>query len=454
MTGRAQPTKGITVHQRGSRWYYRLDLEPDPLTGKRQRENRGGFESETDAWAAAMASKQRHGSGRSVRVARRTVRAFLAEWQAAVGDSVKPSTRQNYADYIRAYVDPIIGDRRLQDVTVPVLNLLYRRLLTEGRAKTDRNSAMFAYWSEHQAERDGLGPAPADLVTACGVSIHAARAAVLRFRRGRVPADLGSGLAPKTVKNIHRMLHRAFSDAVAWEYLVANPAEHASLPREQRRTSRTRPKPWTVDELTAWLRLALSDRFAAMWLLAATTGMRRSELAGVDRELLDLDARTLAIEDTRVVVAGYTIESDGKSNAGVRVISLDDYTVTLLRAYLAVLDDEREAFGADYDNSHGKLMRYPDGRPLHADTITRRFNRLVDLAGVRSIRLHDVRHTYATLSLDSGVHAKIISDRIGHAHEGITVAIYGHRSTGHDRDAAELVAGLIRRRLDDAPEAG
>ncbi len=101
--------------------------------------------------------------------------------------------------------------------------------------------------------------------------------------------------------------------------------------------------------------------------------------------------------------------------------------------------------GRDYDTSHGKLMRYEDGRRLHADTVTRRFNRLVDLAGVRRIRLHDVRHTYATLSLDSGVHAKIVSDRIGHAHEGITVQIYGHRSTGHDRDAAELVAGIIRQ---------
>ena len=185
-----------------------------------------------------------------------------------------------------------------------------------------------------------------------------------------MPADAGTGLAPKTVKNIHRMLHRAFADAVAWEYLIANPAEHASLPREQRRTSRTRPKPWTVDELTAWLRVALSDRFAAMWLLAATTGMRRSELAGVDRDLLDLDGRTLSIEDTRVVVAGYTIDSDGKFNAGVRVIPLDDYTVELLRAYLAVLDEEREAFGAGYDTTHGKLFRYSDGRAVHADTIT------------------------------------------------------------------------------------
>jgi len=191
-----------------------------------------------------------------------------------------------------------------------------------------------------------------------------------------------------------------------------------------------------------------------MWLLAATTGMRRPELAGVDRELLDLDACTLAIEDTRVVVAGYTVESDGKPNAGVRVISLDDYTVELLRTCLAGLDDEREAFGADYDSNHHKLMRYPDGHALHADTITRRFNRLVDLAGVRRIRLHDVRHTYATLSLDSGIHAKIVSDRIGHAHEGITVAIYGHRSTGHDREAAELVAGVIRRRLDGTAATG
>jgi integrase len=58
------------------------------------------------------------------------------------------------------------------------------------------------------------------------------------------------------------------------------------------------------------------------------------------------------------------------------------------------------------------------------------------------------RGDYATLSLDGGVHAKIVSDRIGHAHEGITVQIYGHRSTGHDREAAELVAGLIRTRLD------
>ena len=193
--------------------------------------------------------------------------------------------------------------------------------------------------------------------------------------------------------------------------------------------------------------MALSDRFAALWLLAATTGMRRSELAGADRDLLDVDAGTLTIADTRVVVNGHTVESDGKTESGVRTISLDGFTVELLRGYLALLDREREAFGASYP-AHGTLMRYEDGRPLHADTITRRFNRLVDLAGVRRIRLHDIRHTYATLSLDSGVTPKVVSDRIGHADLSVTFQVYGHRSTGHDREAAELVTKLIRDALE------
>ena len=450
MSKRQRHVPGITVYPRGTNWSYRLELEPDPLTGRRRRENRGGFTTEDAAWDEAIASQQRHERGRHIVPSRRTVTEFMAEWLDAIADSLKPSTRQNYADYISAYVEPTIGARRLQDVTVPVLNMLYRNLLTTGRRKTDKNTIMYDYWAARQTERDGLGPTPAEIATQCNVTIYAARAAVLRYRRGRVPAESSSGLAPKTVKNLHRILHRAFKDAVAWDYLTLNPAEHASLPREQRKGRRTRPQPWTVGELAAWLRVALSDRFAALWLLAATTGMRRSELAGADRDLLDLEAATLTIEDTRVVVDGHTVESDGKTDSSIRTVSLDSFTVALVRDYLALLDQEREAFGTAYP-THGKLIRYEDGRPLHADTITRRFNRLVDLAGVRRIRLHDIRHTYATLALDSGVTPKIVSDRIGHSDLSVTFQVYGHRSTGHDRDAAELVAKLIREALGSSP---
>ena len=348
-------------------------------------------------------------------------------------------------DYTEAYVKLTIGNRRLQDITVPVLNMLYRQLLASGRSKPDNNAKIYAYWRARQHQRNGYGPKPTDIAKACGTTIYAAQAAATRFRRGRIPQPKSAGLAPKTVKNIHRMLHRAFKDAVAWNYLTFNPTEHASLPREAR-SARNRPKPWTLDELAAWLRVALHDRFAGMWVLAATTGMRRSELAGVERDMLDLDQGMVAIENTRVVVKGHATDSDGKTEGSCRTISLDPFTVAALRQHVEMIDSEREAFGASYPD-HGKLMCFEDGRRLHPDTVTARFNRLVDQAGVRRIRLHDVRHTYATLARDLGVNSKIVSDRLGHANESVTQQIYTHPSTGQDRPAAEMIAGLIAEAL-------
>jgi integrase len=203
---------------------------------------------------------------------------------------------------------------------------------------------MYDYWETQRAA--GHTPAPHEIAEKCGVTIHAARRATSRYRAGRVPVTKQAGLSPKTVKNTHRLLHRALADAVAWRYLEYNPAEHAALPRESRKGTRQRGATWTPDELTAWLKVAVDDRYAAIWVLVATTGMRRSELAGAEREFLDLDAATFEIGDTRVVVDGKADESDGKTASGRRKISLDPLTVSYLRLHLAMLDSEREAFGS------------------------------------------------------------------------------------------------------------
>ena len=174
--------------------------------------------------------------------------------------------------------------------------------------------------------------------------------------------------------------------------------------------------------------------------------MRRSELAGVSRDMLDLDTGMLAIEDTRVVVDGQAQDSDGKTDASGRIISLNPFTIAALRKYIGILDDERAEFGSSYPD-HGKLMVFEDGRRLHPDTITSRFNRLVDRAGSRRIRLHNIRHTYATLARDLGVNGKIVTDRLGHANETVTQQIYTHPSTGQDRAAAEMIAQLIAEAL-------
>jgi integrase len=143
-----------------------------------------------------------------------------------------------------------------------------------------------------------------------------------------------------------------------------------------------------------------------------------------------------------VVVDGKADESDSKTESGWRVISLDPLTVAHLRRHPTMPDTEREAFG-DGNHDSGKLVCHPDGRRVHSDTITDRFNQLVDRAEVNCIRLHDVRHTYATVSIGFGVDPKIVSDRIGHANMAYTLTLYTHRSAGKDRAAAQTVAGVL-----------
>ena len=442
MTGKKHnPVPGITVYQRGRKWSYRLELDRNPLTAARQFEYQHGFPSDDEAWTAAVKAKAAHEAGNRVKPSKLTVGGFFDEWMTSIKDSVKPSTYANYADYQDAYVKPTIWNKPLQKVDVPTLNALYRHLLANGRCKPDNNSRMYEHWERQR--KAGRNLTPSELAAEFdGVTIHAARKAIPRYRAGRVAVAKTPGLAPKTVKNVHRMMHLALSSAVAWRYLEYNPAEHAALPRESRKGTRKRGTTWTPGELAAWLAVAVDDRDAGIWVLAATTGMRRSELAGAERGLLDLDKATLELGDTRVVVDGKAEESDGKTESGRRVISLDPLTVAYLRRHLAMLDTEREAFGDSYHDT-GLLVCHPDGRPVHPDTITDRFNRLVDRAEVKRIRLHDVRHTYATMSLDSGIDPKIVADRIGHANMAYTLTIYTHRSTGKDRGAAETVAGVL-----------
>lgn len=438
---KGKPT-GVFVYARGRRWAYSVELAPDPLTKERRQERRSGFATEDEAWAAALKAKAATDAGRRVPPSKMTVAQFYTEWLENVRDAIKPSTYTNYLDYLKAYVYPVLGERRLQEIDVPTLNAFYRHLLANGRRKTDTNSLMYDYWKTRRVA--GIDPKPKEIAEHCKVSIYAARHAVLRYRRGRLPVVKSPGLAPKTVKNVHRMFHRALADAVAWDYVERNAAASASLPREKRKGKGQRRKgaTWTPEQLLAWLRVAVTDRDAGLWVLAATTGARRSELAGAETVLLDLDAGTLEFGDTRVVVDGKTIDEDGKSEAGCRTVSLDAFTVAYLRRHVAMLAREKRAHGTAY-HSAGKLMCHPDGRPIHADTVTRRFNRLVDRAGVPRIRLHDVRHTYATLALDEGVDPKILADRIGHANMSYTLQIYTHRSTGRDKDAAAKVAGAI-----------
>lgn len=168
--------------------------------------------------------------------------------------------------------------------------------------------------------------------------------------------------------------------------------------------------------------------------------MRRSELAGARRDLLDLEAGTLAIEMTRVVVDGRVIESDGKTENAQHVMALDPFTLAVLRAHCELLDAERAEFGPDYED-HGLLFCWEDGRPPHPDTITRRFHKLSASSGLPKINLHDVRHSYATAGREAKIDWKALSQRIGHV--AFTMKQYVQTDLEADRQVANTLAELI-----------
>jgi integrase len=234
------------------------------------------------------------------------------------------------------------------------------------------------------------------------------------------------------------MLHRAWEDFAAWGWAKRNVIADAHPPRVPRKGR----KIWTVAQLQTFLHRARSDRFFALWLLETTSGMRRCELAGARRDLLDLDAGTLAIEITRVVVDGRVIESDGKTENAQHVLALDPFTLAALKVHVEMLDEEQEEFGPDYQG-HGVLFCWENGTPPHPDTITRRFKRLSAAAGLPEIDLHDVRHSYATAGRAAKIDWKALSQRIGHADVAFTLKQYVQTDLEADRQVANTLATLI-----------
>jgi integrase len=139
---------------------------------------------------------------------------------------------------------------------------------------------------------------------------------------------------------------------------------------------------------------------------------------------------------------GRVIESDCKTEKAQRTLALDPFTLAALSVHVATLDEERDAFGPDYENS-GLLFCWETGKSPHPDTITRRFKRLSRSARLPDIDLHDVRHSYATAGRDAKIDWKALSARIGHADVAFTMKQYVQTDLEADRQVANMLAELI-----------
>jgi integrase len=348
--------------------------------------------------------------------------------------------------------DPVTGRRRQKRLSAPTKRELERRVaehiqaVARGTYADPGRLTVADFLTRWLASLDGVAPATRrryhDLLHR-----HVLPALGSRPLGQLTPLDLqalyaarqAAGLAPTTVHLLHNVLHRALEQAVRWDLLARNPASRVQAPRPRP----VAPRAWDAAQAAAFLRAAAQTPEAALWLLALTTGMRRSELPGLRWEDVDLEHGTLSVRHARKRGAGGGWElGPPKTRRSRRQLALGPAVVAALRQHRARQAAARLAAGPAWADT-GYVFTGPAGQPLHPNALQARYRRLVAAAGVPYLPLHGLRHTYATLALASGEHPKIVQERLGHSSISMTLDRYSHVTPSLQRAAAERFEALL-----------
>ncbi|MGB3685340.1 MAG: tyrosine-type recombinase/integrase [Ornithinimicrobium sp.] len=379
------------VIRRGDTWSYVIRVTSAGGVSKPRWV--GGFATETAAKAARDTARVAAARGEFVDRSQITVDTYLTQWLAAHAVEVKPKTHEDYRRMVRTYVCPHIGSVPLQSVRPSTLSGLYALLLARGG-------------------RDG------------------------------------GALSVRTVTYVHAVLRKALNDAVWTDQLLAsNPALRAKRPR----VDAVRPVVdgvWTAEQLRAFLDAARAERLHTFLHLAAYIGARRGELLYLRWQDVHLDDEEayVFVRGSVSIVAGKRVEGSTKTGRA-RVVGIDAETVAELRSWRERQNRERRvADGSWKGDDHVFLTEL--GSQLPADGAASAMHRTIDrynasspddAAPLQRIRLHDLRHTHATLLLKAGVPVHVVAARLGHVDPAITLRVYAHVM----RDQASGVAGIF-----------
>lgn len=366
--------------------------QPD---GSRKQVLRRGFTTRKAAATALREEIRKTERGEWVEPSKQRLDAYLEDWIA--GQRLSSSTLASYRKNIRLHIAPHLGATPMSRLTGSAIDVWMRKLESSGRA-------------------DGAG-----------------------------------GLSARTVRYVFTILRAALSDAVKHGRLATNPTDRATPPSP----SEARPpemKAWTASELSRFLAWAESrDRELALaWRVLAVTGMRRGEVLSLRWRDIDFDRGTAEVRRSVGVVKtkgqGEVIEEGPTKTGRARKVDLDPSTVTALRSYRA----NRGGLALTLARDDALVFGTLDGSVRHPERFSRRFTEQVAQArralgedALPTIRLHDLRHTHASLLLADGVPVKVVSERLGHASPTITLGVYQHVMPGMGKEAADRFAALL-----------
>ena len=376
-------------------WIERRPKEKCPQCGgalketeERRRETKAGFSTQKECQQAMNKLLVAVGEQSYAVPTKASVKDYLTkEWLPAVRATIRPTTYNSYVQHVECHIAPHIGSVKLQKLSGSQVNALYAKLAYTGR-------------------KDGK-----------------------------------TGLSPMTIHHVHSCLHKACKDAVRWGHISRNPLDAADPPRKKGDGTREM-QTWTKEQLKAFLEAVADDRLSPLWHTIAMTGMRRGEALGLRWSDVDLENSRLSVRRALVPTNREVVVSEPKTAKGRRVIALDPGTVEVLKTQAARQLEERLQADEAWIES-GLVFTAENGAALDPESVTRYFRQAVKRSMLPSIRLHDLRHTHATLALQAGIHPKVVSERLGHATVSITLDTYSHAIPAMQEEAAALIAGLV-----------
>ncbi|WP_037601805.1 tyrosine-type recombinase/integrase [Streptacidiphilus rugosus] len=330
---------------------------------------------------------------------------FLSQWLTRIAPArLKPATLASYEPMVRLYIAPALGRKRLNrlsptDVRKFVADfegacLCCLRGVDKARPVEDRECC------------------------AVGKCCH------------RRPA-------PRTVQYTHAVLRSALQQAVREELIVRNVARVVETPR----VPHAEVQPLDRGEALLLLRAAGSHRLHALWHLLVATGLRRGEVLGLTWGDIDLTARQLRVRRNLQRLNRGLIFGTPKTARSLRTVALPASCVAQLKRHLVEQEAERAQAGQDWEpftfQPNGLVFTTSTGRAIDPRGLNRMLTVLCRTAHVRPVRVHDLRHTAASLMLAEGVAVRTIMETLGHANISMTMDVYGHVMETTLRDAAD-----------------
>ena len=250
-------------------------------------------------------------------------------------------------------------------------------------------------------------------------------------------------LSAKSIKNLHGVMHKGLNQAVLCQYLKHNPCAACKLPRVEHKEMKT----ITGIDLKRFLNEIKGKPFEWLFFVDVFTGMRESEIIGLTWDCVDFDRGIIEIKKqlkrARNLSGGNDYVFDTLKNGKSRVIAPASIVFSALKKVKALQAENNLKYGTSFCNEDNLVFTDELGRHLCAPTVWRAFKARAAAIGLPDVRFHDLRHSYATISLENGDDAKTVSENLGHATVSFTLDIYGHVTDRMKKESADRMSRYI-----------